>query len=504
MRLMQDRSWEGCIWTGGSWETGGGSILEIISPASGRVLARGGQASLDDVTLAASQAAGASKVWSSYSGAARANILEKAAEVLIDSIDEVVWWLVHETGSTQGRAEDSVRLTSEKLMSGARIAREMINSVVINTGTRFEQSFAERIAYGVVAVITPWNSPLVLGVRAIAPALAAGNAVVLKPDPRTPVSGGVILAMVFEKAGLPAGVLQVIPGGADVGEALILDPNIAKVSFTGSTAVGRRVGMLAGESLKSISLELGGNNALIVLDDAEVGQAANAGARGSFGHQGQICMATGRHIVHVDVAERYVTTLVELAEKLRVGDPATDKVDIGPLISESQADRVERLVNSSVSAGAVIRTGARREGRFYWPTVLGNVDPSMPVYTEEIFGPVAPVTVVRDEDEAINLANMTSYGLVASVFTSDLVRGGAVLDQLRTGVGHVNDRTVKSDVRAPFGGLGCSGNGSRYGEVADLNEFSTWRWRTIRETSVEKRDSANVVPKSTSERGGKG
>ncbi len=504
MRLVEDRSWEGCIWTGGSWESGGGDILEVISPASGRVLARGGQASLDDVALAARQAASASKVWSNYSGEVRANILGKAAQVLVDSTDEVAWWLVHETGSTQRRAKDSVRLASEKLMSGARIAREMSKSITFNTGIRFEQSFAERIPYGVVAVITPWNSPLVLGIRAIAPALAAGNAVVLKPDPRSPVCGGVILAKVFQEAGLPSSVLQVIPGGADVGEALVSDPNIAKVSFTGSTAVGRRVGMLAGESLKSVSLELGGNNALIVLDDADVDLAAEAGARGSFGHQGQICMATGRHIVHVDVAERYVTTLVELAEKLRVGDPATDKVEIGPLISESQADRVESLVSSSVIAGAVILTGARREGRFYWPTVLGNVDPSMPVFKEEVFGPVAPVTVVQDEDEAIALANTTSYGLVASVFTSDLARGVTLLDQLRTGVGHVNDRTVKSDVKAPFGGLGCSGNGARYGEVADLDEFSTWRWRTVCETSAEKGDSADVAPRFESERGGKG
>lgn len=499
MNLLKDHSWERCIWTQGRWQAGRGSDLEVVSPGSGRILAKVGQASPEDVGPVVQHAGEAVRAWSGYPGAARAQILDRASEVLLDSLDEIAWWLVHETGSSRPRAEAGVFHAAERIKSGAYIARKMENEVILDTGRVGERSVAERVPYGVVAVITPWNSPIVLALRAIAPALATGNAVVLKPDPHTPVSGGIILARVFQEAGLPDGLLQVIPGGANVGEALVTDPDVGKVSFTGSTAAGRRVGMLAGESLKSVSLELGGNNALIVLEDADVEAAAKAGASGSFGHQGQICMATGRHLVHIDLAEQYVETLVRLAESLRLGDPGTENVDLGPLISESQADRVERLVNSSVDAGAIIRTGARREGRYYWPTVLERVDSSMPVFTEEIFGPVAPVTVVRDETEAVRLANLTPYGLVASIFTSDSARGISLLNRLRTGAGHVNDRTVKSDARAPFGGMGCSGNGARYGAVADMDEFSTWRWRTVSDLTSGVSDGTHVKPNSISE-----
>lgn len=479
--LLQERRWEHCIWVGGRWVRGGGDDLIVVSPGSGATLAMAGQAAPEDVGPAVSEAEQAAFTWSRWTGEERARILDRAAAVLLESLDEVAWWLVQETGSVRPRAEAGVRHAADRLSAGARTARLTGREIVLETAKDSDRNIAERVPFGVVAVITPWNSPLVLAIRAVAPALATGNAVVLKPDPHTPVSGGVILARVFEEAGLPNGLLQVLAGGADVGEALVTDPGIGKVSFTGSTVAGRRVGMLAGAALKSVSLELGGNNALIVLDDADVEAAARAGASGSFGHQGQICMATGRHLVHIGVAERYIATLVRLAEDLRVGDPGKDNIDLGPLISEAQADRVERLVNASVDRGAIIRTGAKREGRFYWPTVLGEVDPSMPVFTEEIFGPVAPVVVVKSEEEAVELANLTSYGLVASVFTSDSARGVALLDQLRTGVGHVNDRTVKSDPNAPFGGMGCSGNGARYGAITDIEAFSTWRWRTIRQ-----------------------
>lgn len=479
VELLQDRCWERQIWVSGCWQRGSGEDLIVVSPGSGETLALAGQAAPEDVASVVSDARRAALTWSNSEGEQRAQILERAARIICDSLDEIAWWLVRETGSIRSRAEAGVRHAAERLVASASTARIAGQEVVLEIASDGERNVAQRVPYGVVGVITPWNSPLILAVRAIAPALATGNAVVLKPDPHTPVSGGVVLARVFEEAGLPGGLLQVIAGGADVGESLVTDAGIDKVSFTGSTRAGRRVGMLAGEALKSVSLELGGNNALIVLDDADVNAAAKAGAIGSFGHQGQICMATGRHLVHADVAESYIAKLVRIAEGMRVGDPGMDSVDLGPLISESQVDRVESLVNRSIGEGAIIKTGARREGRFYWPTVLSEVDLSMPVFTEEIFGPVAPIVVVQSDDEAVQLANLTSYGLVASVFTSNTDRGIEVLDQLRTGVGHVNDRTVKSDPQAPFGGMGCSGNGARYGAVTDLETFSTWRWCTV-------------------------
>lgn len=486
--LLENRRWERKIWVSGRWQTGSADDLIVVSPGSGERLAAAGRADPKDVARVVSEAGQAAIRWSRSTGEERARVLEQSAEVLQDCLDEISWWLVQETGSIHSRAESGVRHASERLVASSRTARLAGQELVLGNAKAGERSLAERKPFGVVGVITPWNSPLVLAVRAIAPALATGNAVVLKPDPHTPVSGGVILARVFEEAGLPDGLLQVIAGGAEVGEALVTDPGVDKVSFTGSTSAGRRVGMLAGEALKSVSLELGGNNALVVLDDADVDAAAKAGAAGSFGHQGQICMATGRHLVHADVADRYTEILVGITEKMSVGDPGKGNVDLGPLISDAQADRVERLVNSSVDDGAVVKIGAKREGRYYWPTVLEGVDSAMPVFREEIFGPVAPIVVVQNDDEAAQLANLTSYGLVASVFTSDMDRGLAFLDRLRTGAGHVNQPTVKSDPDAPFGGMGCSGNGARYGAVSDLETFSTWRWRTVCRGGFEQND----------------
>lgn len=215
-----------------------------------------------------------------------------------------------------------------------------------------------------VGVIAPWNFPLILGIRSVAPALALGNAVVLKPDPQTPVTGGVAIARLFEEAGLPEGLLSVVPGGIDVGEALVTNPLVRMITFTGSTLAGRRVGELAGKNLKRVVLELGGNNAMIVLDDCDVALAASAGAWGSFLHQGQICMSTGRHIVHRSVAEAYMETLTAKAKALRVGDPYRNReVALGPIINKKQVDRIHAIVTDSIAAGAELQLGGPTKGR---------------------------------------------------------------------------------------------------------------------------------------------
>lgn len=314
-----------------------------------------------------------------------------------------------------------------------------------------------------------------------APALALGNAVVLKPDPHTPVSGGVLVARLFEEAGLPAGLLHVLAGDAEPGQALCEDPAVAMVSFTGSTSVGRRVAEAAGRTLKRVSLELGGNNALIVLDDADLDVASSAGAWGAFLHSGQVCMTAERHIVLDSVAEEYIERLAERAARLPVGNPHTDQVALGPLINERQLKNVDRIVTSTVAAGATVRAGGEHEGLFYRPTVLAGVTPAMPAFVEEIFGPVAPVVAVRDVDEAIEVANRTEYGLVAAVQTSDARRGQAVAERLRTGIVHINDQTLNNDAFAPFGGVGASGNGSRFGTQSSWDEFTQWRWVTSRD-----------------------
>jgi benzaldehyde dehydrogenase (NAD) len=311
--------------------------------------------------------------------------------------------------------------------------------------------------------------------------LALGHAVILKPDVHTAVSGGVLIGRLFEEAGLPAGVLHVLPGGAEAGSALTLDPNVAMISFTGSTAVGREVGAAAGRTLKRVSLELGGNNALIVLDDADIDVAASAGAWSAFLHQGQICMTAGRHIVLESVADEYLDRLAAKAAGLPVGDPHTDQVALGPLISERQLANVDRIVTSTVAAGAELRAGGTHDRLFYAPTVLSGVTQSMPAFREEIFGPVAPVIVVKDDAEAIAVANDSEYGLVAAVQTGSRDRGRAIADQLDTGIVHVNDQTLNNDAYAPFGGTGASGNGARFGTQSSWDEFTQWRWVTIRD-----------------------
>ena len=301
----------------------------------------------------------------------------------------------------------------------------------------------------------------------------------LKPDPQTPVSGGYVLARVFEEAGLPRGVFSVIPGGAEVGEALVTAPFVRLVTFTGSSAVGRRVGELAGRNLKKVSLELGGNSPMLILDDCDLDAAASAGAWGSFLHQGQVCMATSRHIVLRKVADAYLEKLAAHAAALPVGDPYRSQVAIGPLISEKQLNRVDGIVKDSVSAGAKLVTGGTHDGLFYKPTVLGNVAVETRAFQEEIFGPVAPVTIAEDDDNAIELANSTAYGLAAAVQTGSVDRGMRVARRLKAGMVHVNDQTIGDAPGIPMGGMGQSGNGARFGSTTNLDEFTEWQWVTV-------------------------
>jgi benzaldehyde dehydrogenase (NAD) len=342
-------------------------------------------------------------------------------------------------------------------------------------------SLARRLPAGVVSVIAPFNAPLILSIRSVAPALALGNAVLLKPDPRTAICGGVALARIFEQAGLPAGVFHMLPGGVDIGEAMITNPHVRVVSFTGSTAAGRKVGELAARHLKRVHLELGGNSALIVLSDADLDRAVSAGAWGSFFHQGQICMASSRHLVHESIADSYIERLAAAAEKLTVGDPAQQHVDLGPIIDASQRDKIHGFVTSSVDAGARLAAGGNYEALFYRPTVLGEVTPGMPAYENEIFGPVAPVVRFSTLDEVAALANGTEYGLSLGILTSDVMKGLELAERIPSGIVHINDQTVNDEAVAPFGGVAASGTGSRLGGTEwNIDAFTETQWVTLR------------------------
>jgi benzaldehyde dehydrogenase (NAD) len=462
------------------WRPGSGEPIEDREPATGRLIATVPGSTVDDVARACATAAAAQPAWAETSYQERARILRTAADIYEANRDEFGTWTQRETGASHGKMHHESNFAYHEIVNAATLPSQAYGSLM-PSAVKGRLSMVRRVPAGVVGAITPWNSPSVLGMRVVAPALALGNAVVLKPDPQTPVIGGAMFEAVFREAGLPDGVLQVVVGGADVGEALVTDPNVNVVSFTGSTAVGRRVAQLAGGLLKKVSLELGGNNAFIVLDDADLDAAAAAGAFCSFNFQGQVCFSAGRHVVQRRVADAYTQAMTEKARRLRLGDPYREDVQLGPIVNEKQLARVAGIVDRSVAGGARIAEGGTHEGLFYRPTVLVDVTTESPAWTDEIFGPVAPIVTFDSDEEAIALANASSYGLVASIYTRSLGRGLAIADRMRTGMVHINDGTLNDDAIVPFGGMGDSGNGSRYGGQATIDTFTEWQWVTVRD-----------------------
>jgi benzaldehyde dehydrogenase (NAD) len=461
------------------WKPGTGEPMEIREPATGRPLLTLNQSTPDDVARAAAGAKAAQSAWAETSYDERAAILRRAAEIYAAHRPEFGSWTQRETGAVHSKMHHEANFAAGELNAAATIPFQPYGQLVPSV-VPGRLSMLRRVPAGVIGAITPWNSPSVLGMRVVAPALALGNAVILKPDPQTPVCGGAIFETVFREAGLPEGLLHVVIGGAETGEAIVTDPNVNRVSFTGSTAAGRRVGMLAGQLLKRSSLELGGNNAFVVLEDADLEAAASAGAFASFQFQGQVCFATGRHIVHRSIAADYIDLLTEKAKRLKTGDPYREQVDLGPIVNQKQLERVDGIVRRSVDAGAKVVVGGTHEGLFYRPTVLTNVTTDQAAWREEIFGPVAPVVVFDTDEEALALANDSEYGLTGAVYSRSISRGLALAQRFKSGMVHVNDQTVNDEATIPFGGMGASGT-ARYGGQANWDEFTEWQWVTVRD-----------------------
>jgi benzaldehyde dehydrogenase (NAD) len=460
------------------WNTGSGAKREVHEPATGRFLLTISESTPDDVRRATAAAAAAQPAWAEASYQERAAVLRRAAEIYESHRAEFGSWTQRETGAHRGKMHHEQNFTVNELLAASAVPWQPYGSLV-PTANKGRLSMVRRVPVGVVAAITPWNSPSVLGMRVVAPALALGNAVVLKPDPQTPVCGGAVFASIFKEAGLPDGLLQIVIGDAEAGEALVTDPNVGTVAFTGSTEVGRLVGALAGGLLKKVVLELGGNNPLIVLDDAA---AASAGAYASFQFQGQVCFATGRHIVHRAIADEYVDLLAQKARKLRTGDPYREDVELGPIVNERQVQHVDDIVQRSVSSGkARLVEGGTYEGLFYRPTVLADVQLDAPAWTDEVFGPVAPVVTFSSDDEAVALANSSEYGLSAGVYSRSIARGLGIANRIKAGMVHVNDQTINDEATIPFGGMGMSGNGGRFGPEANLEAFTQFQWVTVRD-----------------------
>ncbi|GLZ35976.1 benzaldehyde dehydrogenase [Lentzea sp. NBRC 105346] len=427
-----------------------------------------------DVRLAVAAAVAAQPAWAALLPAERAGLVREIARRIEARADEFTELLMRETGGVATKARGEVGAALSRLNISASLAA-MARGDVQPSPKPGKLALLERIPLGVVGVITPWNFPLVLAMRAMAPALATGNAVVLKPAELTPIAGGQLLAEVCHEAGLPPGVFNVVTGlGPDAGEPLAAHPDVALVHFTGSNEIGVRVAGIASRTLRRTSLELGGDNAFVVLDDADVEAAATCGAWSSFDFQGQTCITSSRHIVHRDVAEAYVAALTRRARQIVVGDPMRTDVHLGPLISAVQRDRVhEKIVRPSIDAGAHLVTGGTYDGLFYQPTVLTEVTPDMPAFTEEIFGPVAPVTVVDTEEEALALVNRCQ-ALVNAVYTGDPMRGLAFAQRVFSKNVHVND----------------AGPRPTDADDVDLDEFTTRRWIGIQRNALSYPDWA--------------
>ena len=457
-----------------------GRTFEKRDPFSGALLCQVPAASVGDARRAVAAAAAAFPAWSAAKPAERRAVLQRASELLAARAADLGSIVAQEIGSPKPWGDFNCRLAAGMLQEAAALAYSA-NGTVIPSDTPGSLSLAVRQPAGVVLAIAPWNAPIILPVRAIAVPLVCGNTVILKASELAP-QAQYMLGQIFEEAGLPAGVLNIISCDRDqaaaVTEAIIAERAVRRINFTGSTAVGREIALLAARHLKPVLLELGGKGPFVVLPDADLDEAVHAANFGAFMNQGQICMATDRIIVDRSVESAFVTALAERAASLRAGDPSLPDTQIGALISPEAVDRMTALVADAVSKGAVVHAGGSAEGAVYRPTVIGGVTPAMRIYGEEIFGPIVAVVAVDSEDEAIRVANDTEYGLSAAVFGRDMNRALRVARAIDTGICHINGATVHDEPQVPFGGTKNSGWG-RFGGLAGISECTELRWMTL-------------------------
>ena len=461
-----------------------GARTEDRNPYTGAVVAMVGAAGPEDAVRAVDAAADAFEPWAAMVPTERRRLFLRAADLMESRAADAAELMTVETGAIGPWGHFNVGLAAEMLREAAAVITQPVGEV-LTTSTPGALSLSVRQPAGVVASFAPWNTPVILGIRAVAVPLAVGNTVVMKPSEHAPLSAGLFLADVLHDAGFPPGVCNVITtarqDAAAVAEALISDRRVRRVSFTGSTRVGRFIGEVAARHLTPAVLELGGKNALIILDDADLEYAVDAVAFGAYMNSGQICMSADRVLVQRAVADEFTARLADKASHLPSGDPSDPATLIGPLITEEAAHRVADLVDDAAAAGATVRAGGGRpEGALYPASVLSDVRPDMRIETEEIFGPVCTVIRVDSDEEAVAVANQSAYGLSAGVLTEDVRRGYDVGRRLHTGIVHVNDQPVDDEPQAPFGGVGESGYG-RFGGRAGVDAFTDLRWITVQQ-----------------------
>ncbi|NJP98999.1 aldehyde dehydrogenase family protein [Streptomyces zingiberis] len=463
----------------GKWKSGSGSwdIIDF-NPFNGDKLAAITIATAGEIDEAYRAAESAQRDWAATNPYARRAVLERALRLVEEREAEITEVIIAELGGTRLKAGFELHLAKEFLREAMHLSLRPEGRLV-PAAADGKENRVYRTPVGVVSVISPFNFPFLLSLKSVAPALALGNAAVLKPHQNTPIAGGVLVARILEDAGLPPGVLNVvITDIAEVGDAFIEHPVPKVISFTGSDRVGRHVATVGAAHFKRVILELGGNSALIVLEDADLDYAVDAAVFSRFVHQGQVCMAANRVLVHRAVEREFTEKFTARVRALKVGDPADPETQIGPLINRTQADSVTALVERAVEAGATALVHGTAEGTLVSPTVLTGVPEGSEALRQEIFGPVVVLIPFDDEDEAVRIANDTPYGLSGAVHTADVERGVRVARRIETGMIHVNDSTVNDEPIVPFGGEKHSGLGRLNGE-AMVEAFTTTRWVSI-------------------------
>ncbi|MGA3292406.1 MAG: aldehyde dehydrogenase [Candidatus Acidiferrales bacterium] len=470
------------LFINGEW-TGAldGKTYDKKNPFNGQTASHVAAGKREDARRAIDAASAAFPAWSTTAPGVRRNLFLKAADVLERRMPEIAKIMAAETGQTFGWGMFNCIYTVGILREAAAQAYGLIGEV-IPTDLPDTTAMAIRQPVGVVVGIAPWNAPMILGMRAVASPVAYGNTVILKASEESPGTH-LAIASVFEEAGFPKGVVNVItnapPDAAEVVDELIANPKTRRISFTGSTKIGRLIAESAGRHLKRVVLELGGKAPLVVLGDADIDAAVSAANFGAFMNQGQICMSTERIVVEKSIAEEFAKKLAAKAQSLKMGDPLEAETQIGCMINPGAIARVQALVDDAVAKGAKVLCGGKAQGPSYPPTVVYGVTPAMRIYHEESFGPAKPVVIANDAEDALRIANDTSYGLSSAVFSRDVNKALRIAEKLQFGICHINGATVHDEPQMPFGGMKDSGYG-KFGGRAGLEEFTELRWVTIR------------------------
>lgn len=474
------------LYINGKWvDSDSDDTIAVEDPSTRETVMQVPSAVESDVDSAYDAAAAAQSEWADTPPAQREQVIQEFLQTLQEYSDEIVELLKVEAGGSEIMGETSIQIASDHASEAISYPRRMKGEHK-DSNIQAKEHIVQRQPKGIVTVISPWNFPLNLSMRAIAPAIATGNTVVVKPATNTPITGGLIFAKLFEEVGLPDGVLNVVTGhGSEIGDRVAGHPESDVVTFTGSTPVGRGVAATAAENLAIPVMELGGNNAHIVTADADLDEAVDAAVFGSFVHQGQVCISINRHVVHETVYDEYVDRLVERAESLPAGSAHNPETVVGPIINESQCNEMLEYIEETIEAGATLETGGDTvevedtdDSLVVEPTVLSNVTNDMSAACFEHFGPIAPVIPFSTIDEAVLIANDTEFGLSGSVHAGDVGTGKMIAERMDTGHVHVNDQPINDEAHVPFSGTNASGMGGYNSEVI-LQEITETKWISL-------------------------